>query len=120
VLVLDAFSGDSIPVHLLTKQALELYFRHLRPGGVLAINVTNKYLDLPAVVLALAEDAHKHVLLISNAADRFNAIYQADWAIMSEQQSALSDLQRFSHPAETPRSVRPWTDDYSNLFQILK
>jgi hypothetical protein len=119
VLVLDAFSGDSIPVHLLTKQALELYFRHLRPGGMLAINVTNKYLDLPAVVQALAQDAHKHVLLISNAADRFNAIYQADWAIMSEQQSALSELQRFNHPAKTP-SVRPWSDDYSNLFQILK
>jgi spermidine synthase len=120
VLILDAFSGDSIPVHLLTRQAMELYFRHLRPGGILAINVTNKYLDLPAVVLALAGDVHKRVLLISNQADRSNAIYQADWAILSDQSDALAELQRFSHPAQIHRSVRPWTDDYSNLFQILK
>jgi hypothetical protein len=120
VLVLDAFSGDSIPVHLLTTQALELYFRHLRPGGILAINVTNKYLDLPAVVQALAEEMHKHVLLIPSAADRTNAIYQADWAILADRQEALSALQQFSRPAKASRSVRPWTDDYSNLFQILK
>ncbi len=120
VLVLDAFSGDSIPVHLLTTQALDLYFRHLRPGGILAINVTNKYLDLPALVQSLAGHMHKQVLLIHNAADRPNAIYQADWAVLSEQASALSELQRFSSPAQTHRAVRPWTDDYSNLFGILK
>ena len=54
VLILDAFSGDSIPVHLLTRQAFEVYFRHLRPGGIVAVHVTNRYLDLAPVVDALA------------------------------------------------------------------
>ena len=120
VLVLDAFSGDSIPVHLITTQAIDLYFRHLRPGGILAINVTNKYLDLPALIQSLAAHMHKQVLLIHNAADRPNAIYQADWAVLAEQASALSELQRFSSPVQAHRAVRPWTDDYSNLFGILK
>jgi SAM-dependent methyltransferase len=70
VLVLDAFSGDAIPVHLLTQQAFEIYFRHLRPGGIIAVHVTNKYLDLASVVQNIAASLRKQALFIHSAADR--------------------------------------------------
>jgi SAM-dependent methyltransferase len=109
VLVVDAFSGDSIPVHLLTRQAFELYFRHLRPGGTVAFHVTNKYLDLASVVRAQAAAIRKRVVWMHNAEDRGRAINEADWSLLSD-----------GSPEPVDRRRRPWTDDYSNLFQILK
>jgi spermidine synthase len=120
VLVLDAFSGDAIPVHLLTKEAFEGYFRHLRPGGVIAVHVTNKYLDLGSVVRAIAEALQKQAVPIHSAADRPRAIYEADWSLLSEDREALQRLEPFSQPKITTRNVRPWTDEYSNLQQIFK
>ncbi len=111
VLVLDAFSGDSIPVHLLTKQAFEVYFRHLRPGGVVAVHVTNRYLDLAPVVEALAGALQKQVRLIHSEADPPSGIYAADWSLVAD---------NLDHPNPITRKLPPWTDDYSNLFRILK
>jgi SAM-dependent methyltransferase len=119
VLVLDAFSGDAIPVHLLTQQAFEIYFRHLRPGGIIAVHVTNKYLDLASVVQNIAASLRKQALFIHSAADRQRAIYEADWILVAENREALRNFEAFSRPL-TPRSLQPWTDEYSNLFQILK
>jgi hypothetical protein len=112
VLVLDAFSGDSIPVHLLTKQAFEVYFSHLRAGGIVAVHVTNKYLDLAPLVEAL----QKQTVLIHSAADRARGIYEADWSLVADSPDALREFQG----TRTGRQVAPWTDDYSNLFRILK
>jgi spermidine synthase len=108
VLVLDAFSGDSIPVHLLTRQAFEVYFRHLRPGGIVAVHITNRYLDLAPVVEALAGALQKQVRMIHSDADPPNGIYAADWSLVTDSVQPVV------------RQLRPWTDDYSNLFQILK
>jgi SAM-dependent methyltransferase len=120
VLILDAFSGDSIPVHLLTRQAFESYFRHLRPGGLIAIHVTNRYLDLPPVVEALAGALQKEVLLIHNEKDPAQGIYAADWSLVADSREALRDFEWRSSPKTMTRRARPWTDDYSNLFQIVK
>jgi SAM-dependent methyltransferase len=114
VLVLDAFSGDSIPVHLLTRQAFQVYFRHLRPGGIVAVHVTNRYLDLPPVVEALATALQKQVRMIHSDADPPNGIYAADWSLVAD------NLEWLSHTQPVARTLRPWTDDYSNLFRILK
>lgn len=119
VLVLDAFSGDAIPAHLLTQQAFEIYFRHLRPGGIIAVHVTNKYLDLASVVQNIAASLRKQALFIHSAADRQRAIYEADWILVAEDREALRNFSVLSRPL-TPRSLQPWTDQYSNLFQILK
>jgi Spermidine synthase len=114
VLIVDAFSGDSIPVHLLTTQAFDIYFHQLRPGGILALHITNRYLDLGPVVQALAAASRKQALLIHNAADRERGVYESDWSLVAD------DLALFGTPQKTAQVVRPWTDDYSNLFRILR
>src|SRR5258706_16000426 len=69
VLAVDAFSGDAIPVHLLTREAFELYFRHLRPGGVLAVHISNNYLDLQPVVVSAATELRKTAVVVINERD---------------------------------------------------
>ena len=131
VLVVDAFSGDAIPVHLLTREAFELYFRHLKPEGVLAIHVTNRLLDLPPVVEAAARAVGARAVKVTNSEDEANAVYESDWMLLDRAAtpngtvSALAES-RISLPAgtssqmeEKDRTVRAWTDDYSNLVEIL-
>ena len=120
VLVLDAFSGDAIPVHLLTQQAFEIYFRHLRPGGIIAVHVTNKYLDLASVVQKISASLRNQALLIHSAADRQRATYETDWMLMAEDRGTLREFEALSRPLMAPRGLQLWTDQYSNLFQILK
>ena len=120
VLALDAFSGDSIPTHLLTKEAFEIYDRHLAPDGVLAVHITNRYIDLAPVVEGLAEHFKFGVTRIYTEANERNLIYRADWMLLTRNAEFLS-----SHPSDppdnvVPRRVRLWTDHYSNLFEILQ
>ncbi|HEX8522586.1 MAG TPA: fused MFS/spermidine synthase [Tepidisphaeraceae bacterium] len=120
VLVLDAFSGDAIPVHLLTTEAFELYLRHLKPGGVLAIHLTNKHLDLLPVVWAGVSRARLAGAVFSVAAHGAT-IYPSDWMLASKDQKYLRSLTTqpsFRHT--TPRAMRPWTDDHAPLFPLLK
>jgi hypothetical protein len=112
-IVLDAFSDDAIPVHLLTQEAFELYFTRLRAGCPLAIHVTNRYLDLNPVVEALAGAVHKQVVRIHSPGDAERQTLAADWAV-------VSDSTAYGHAERRERAVRAWTDDYSNLFQALK
>lgn len=107
VLVLDAFSDDTIPVHLMTKEVFQVYFRVLRPTGALAIHLTNRYIDLDTVVDALAAAYGKQVRHVLSPAAPAQHILDADWAIISG-------------TAETKQPHRLWTDDYSNLFEVLK
>ena len=117
VIVLDAFSDDSIPIHLLTREALALYLERLKPGGLLALHITNRYLDLEPVVTSLAASLHQQVAFVQNSADPDRAIAEADWAILSAQ--PLPTLVPFSHPPPPPIPY-PWTDDHSNLFRALR
>lgn len=118
VIVLDAFSDDSIPIHLLTREAVRTYFQRLREGGLLAIHITNRYLDLDPVVAAQAAALGKQILLIHNQEDPERGVSQADWAILSDE--VLPDLAPYSHAPATLRNERPWTDDFSNLFRALR
>lgn len=119
VLVADAFSGDAVPVHLLTRKALELYFRHLAPAGILALNITNAHLDLAPVVAALAAALGRHAVVIENEPDEERTIFHARWALLSPRPFPPSVLAVAGKPAVRPE-VGVWTDDYSNLFRILK
>jgi spermidine synthase len=119
VLVADAFSGDAIPMHLITKQALELYFRHLMPTGTLALNITNAHLDMSPVVAALAAALGRHAVIIENDADPERSIFHARWALLSSRPFPSAILTAAGKPAARTE-VRVWTDDYSNLFRILK
>ena len=120
VIILDAFSDDSIPVHLLTREAFAMYFDRLRDGGPLAIHVTNRYVELAPVIEALGANLQKVVVQIHNPADPERQILAADWAVVFAPNQALRDLQDSGQPRARARNLRLWTDDYSNLFQVLK
>jgi len=110
VIVLDAFSDDAIPVHLLTREAFEVYFSRLRPGCPLLIHLTNRYLDLYPAVEAVAGVLHRGVARIHSARDADSETLSADWAVVSELLEAKPPR----------RAARPWTDDYSNLLQAWR
>ncbi len=118
VLVVDAFSGDSIPVHLLTVEAMRLYFHHLAPTGAIAIHVTNKYLDLAPVVERVAKEVGAAALLIHNSSESLKKIESSSWVIVTKNSRLANELGFLASPI---RGAKPlWTDDYSNLFRILK
>ena len=118
--VVDAFSGDAVPVHLLTKQALELYFRHLKPKGILALHITNTHLDLAPVVKQLSRSLDKQVVFITNDRDEKKKVYGSTWALVSSQPLTNPAIVEASDEPASPRKLRVWTDDYSNLFEIWK
>ena len=121
VIAVDAFSGDAIPVHLLTAEAIQLYLRHLRPGGIIAVHISNLYLDLAPVVKQEADHAGLKAVIVSTSDDVDDGAFAADWVLVTanEQFLALPDV--VAAGAEiTPRpDLRLWTDDYSSLLPIL-
>ena len=122
VLAVDAFSGDAIPVHLLTKEAFAVYFRHLKPDGILAVHTSNTYLNLAPVVKMLAEDADYATRLIASEEDAPRMISTADWVLVTRNQDFLNKPETFagSRNIEMPSRLHLWTDDYNNLFEILR
>jgi spermidine synthase len=119
IVVLDAFSDDAVPVHLLTRQAFEMYFDRLRPGGLLLIHLSNRYLDLSAEVEAIASELGKDALHIHSDPDPAQKTEPADWEIVAANRGELAALRAYAEPASR-RRVRPWTDEYSSLFQLWK
>jgi hypothetical protein len=118
LLALDAFSGDSIPVHLLTREAFALYLRHLAPGGALAIHTTNKHLRLEPVVKKLADVYGARSYLIVNGRDDAEKVFSSSWVIVTKNQE-LGD--RIGYLANTIHGdAAVWTDDYSNLLGVLR
>ena len=89
VLAIDAFSSDAIPVHLITREALSVYLRHMKPGGIIAFHVTNRYLDLAPVVQQLADAAGLHAVLVADDGDGALAS-RSDWVLLSDSEAALA------------------------------
>ena len=124
ILAVDAFSGDSIPVHLLTKEAFELYFRHLKgPNSVLAVHVSNKHLRLAPVVERIATSLGLKTLEIDNEEIDDAQVFSSDWVLVYRPGAAIANIHMVTsagQPAAARPELRTWTDDYSNLFQIWK
>ena len=120
LLVIDAFSGDSIPAHLLTTQALELYFRRLNPDGILALHISNAHLDLEPVVEKLAVTLKKQAVLINNPEEEEEEIYSSDWVLMTSRPLGSPEITKAAAKLRSDPKMRVWTDDYNNLFQILR
>ncbi|MFO0960264.1 MAG: fused MFS/spermidine synthase [Isosphaeraceae bacterium] len=120
VLVIDAFSGDAIPAHLLTREAMELYLRHLAPGGTIAIHISNAYLDLAPVVRGLAREADMGTVRIWSSSHQAEGLYMADWYLLSRDAAFLDALRPSEDEDPEPRRVLHWTDARSNLFEILQ
>jgi len=121
VLAIDAFSSDAIPVHLLTKEAVLVYLKHMKPDGVIAFHVTNRYLNLVPVVEGIAHELDLHALWIEDAgADPLGN--SSSWVLIAKEPGRLNDarLVDASSTIDARRDWRVWTDDFNNLFQVLK
>jgi hypothetical protein len=123
VLAVDAFSGDSIPVHLLTREAVELYLQRIKPGGVLALHVSNRYLDLRPVVGRIAADMRLEVAYVDDEIQQHDGPEKAssDWILLARDAAPLDVATIREATRELPgvRPKRAWTDDYSNIAQVM-
>jgi spermidine synthase len=122
VIVLDAFSGDAVPVHLLTREAFAVYFKHLRPGGILAVHTSNMHLDLVPIVQLAARHFDKHAWRIESVGDNAKGINPAIWVLVSSRPAIapVDGLTALATDAVPRPLLQPWTDDYSSIYGILK
>ena len=123
VFAVDAFSSDAIPVHLITREALALYLRHVRPDGIVAFHVSNRFLELVPVVARLARETGAHAVVVYEGSGEDDSRTQSDWVLVSRDPKALQGKEFETvgaEPTEDREGLRTWTDDYSNLIQILK
>ena len=122
VLAVDAFSGDSIPVHLLTREAFTVYFRHVRPGGILAVHISNRNLDLMPVVKHASDYFGKAARLVDSDDQEDRGLMGSTWILISDN-AGIFDANAFANSTEAlepETAIRPWTDDYSSIYAILK
>jgi spermidine synthase len=124
VLFMDAFTGDSVPTHLLTREACEVYLQHLKSDGILVFNITNTHLDLHPVINKLAEHfglSQRRIYRVSNYEKLLNRNYfmllSKDATVLEPIQDEIGDLPDY---LRRPRQVRMWTDDYTNLTSLLR
>jgi spermidine synthase len=122
VLAIDAFSGDAIPLHLLTVEAMEVYRRHLAPGGVLAFHVSNRYVDLEPEIAALALRSGMQARGFTNKDDERVNELAASWLLLTVNGELLRSPELAAKGHELPRraAVKPWTDDYSSLLPLIR
>lgn len=121
VLAIDAFSGDAIPVHLLTREAMRVYLRHMRPEGILAFHVSNQFLQLAPVVEKLAQSFGLGYCQVENSDSPEEAIASAQWVLVTHRQDFISTLttMQVGQVAPVPEKVPLWTDDSNSLFDVL-
>jgi hypothetical protein len=123
LLIMDAFTSDSIPLHLLTREALALYLGKLEPRGLLAINISNRYLDLTPVVASLAADAGLAGYHWEDPYEEKDVGKEpSHWAVLARSVAGLDAFRRDPRwkPLVATPGARPWTDDFSNVLRVMK
>lgn len=122
LLVLDAFSGGTIPVHLLTQDAFAVYLRHVKPDGAIAYNISNRYLNLEPVIWAAADRAGIPTATIDSDADDEGYEMDATWVVVSHNRSLVRYLELQSSYLERDPSAMPivWTDEKASPFQLMR
>jgi hypothetical protein len=121
VLAVDAFSGDSVPIHLITAEAMAVYLRHMKPDGIVAFHVTNRFLALAPVVQQIAQAHGLHAVLVHDEAEDSD-LRRTDWVLVSRSAAVLQQppIGAAASPISVPPGLRAWTDDFNNLFSVLK
>lgn len=122
LLAMDAFSSDSVPVHLLTKEAFDIYLKHLAPDGILAVNISNRHIDLLPVLWQAAHYYSLNLAVISTEGDG-ELVFPSTWVLLTRDPTLLeipAIAQRATPMDGYTTNIPLWTDDFSNLFQILK
>ena len=121
VLVVDAFSGDAIPIHLLTTEALTLYRRHLTPHGIMAFHVSNLHVDLVPAIALLAKSAGMQAWVVSTGAARQSGEFSSTWILVTADPNFLvqPELSAAGHSPKLRPDLKVWTDDYSALLPLI-
>ena len=122
VLAIDAFSSDSIPTHLMTYEAMGVYLKNMKPDGVIAFHVTNRFLHLAPVVKRIADEHGLHTILVADDPESGSDLANTDWVLVSRSKAVL-DNKRITESQEAIGEIpglRLWTDSFNNLFKILK
>jgi len=126
LIILDAYNSDSIPIHLLTREALALYLHKLAPGGVLLFHISNLHLNLEPVLAALAQDANLAALVQHDPSNQeifsHTGKLSSDWLLLTRNPAVLKSLatdSRWQTPELQP-GLPLWTDDYASVFPIIR
>ena len=122
VLVVDAFSGDAIPIHLLTHEAFLIYRRHLKRDGILAVHISNRYLDLAPMVQLEVRAIGLNSVVIENDDDALNVVFKAEWVMAGERPGVFDHSPLGAARPRPPAAsqLRLWTDDYSNFISVIR
>ena len=121
VLAVDAFTGDSIPVHLVTQQAMTLYWKHMKPQGIIAFHVTNQYLNLAPVLVNIAKQQGLHYALIKDVTDN-PSLRDTDWILIAKDPSVLEQtaIRKATGQITPIPKLGIWSDDFNNLLEVTK
>jgi len=122
VLAIDAFSSDSIPVHLITREAIEVYRRELAPGGIVAVHISNRFLDLKPVLANIAAVNGMSVRLVADSPPEETGASSTDWVLLAESDAPFSrpELADRVEPIDPNPGLSLWTDQFNNLLDVLK
>jgi SAM-dependent methyltransferase len=122
VLAIDAFSGDAIPIHLLTREALAIYRRHLAPGGILAFHISNRHVDLEPPIAALAASAGMQCRHVYSAGTESPGEYSSTWMLVTDDDQFFLQPELVAHAffPDNKLNLPVWTDDYSALLPVLR
>jgi hypothetical protein len=121
LLAIDAFSGDAIPIHLLTKEAFQIYLKEIQPAGIIAVHITNTYFDLRPPLMRIAEHFGLTFADLHTPGDG-NVTKYSDWVLLSRDEKSIDSIFTPEESANIADNgaVSLWTDDYSNLFRALR
>lgn len=121
ILVIDAFSGDSVPIHLLTQEAFAQYFRHLKTDGILALHITNRFLDLRPVIKSASDYFGKDIRVVNFEAPEGKEGFRSDWALVTKNKEYYKNPLLINAKDVVVKSTfKPWKDDYSSLVSVMK
>jgi hypothetical protein len=125
LIILDAFTSDAIPIHLLTREALALYLRKLKDGGAVAFHISNRYVDLRPVLIGLADDARVPGAVGDrdvSSDERAKLYYGSRWIVLAKHPAVLGGLVRLYgwSPLPPEPATRVWTDDFSDIISVLR
>jgi spermidine synthase len=121
IIILDAFSSDAIPVHLITREAVNLYFSKLRPNGVLLLHISNRHLDLAPVLADLAYSTGLAARICDDDEDKDIERYGSTWVLLALAEANLDDIlvNKNWHNLQRRRNIKAWTDDFSNVLSVF-
>ncbi len=122
LIVVDAFSGDSIPFHLITKESFDLYQTLLKPNGIIAFHISNMYMDLTHITKGLVENSEIKHLLVTNQSDHQKGVFLSEWVLLTTDPSMRHWLKHAHYKIQPDHLIKPilWTDGSNSLIPILR